>query len=54
MYLGNCLLGASSNKFMATDTEFVGAEVGNPDDDDVEDLQSTVDDSIDSLLGLDS
>ena len=25
-------LGASSGKFMATDTEVVSAEVGNPDD----------------------
>ncbi len=35
-------------------TELVGVEVGNPDDDDVEDLQSTGNDSIDRLLGLDN
>ena len=29
----------SSDKFMATDTELVGAEVGNPDEVDVEDPQ---------------
>ncbi len=42
---------------MATDTELVvGAEVGNPNDVDVEDPQSTGDDSIDRLLvpGLDN
>jgi hypothetical protein len=36
-------------------TEFlVGVADGNSDDDDVKDLQSTGDDSIDRLLGLDN
>ena len=36
-------------------TEFlVGVADGNSDDDDVKDLQSTSDDSIDRLLGLDN
>jgi hypothetical protein len=35
-------------------TELVGVADGNSDDDDVEDLQSTGDDSIDRLLGLDN
>ena len=34
-------------------TELVGAEVGNLDDNDVEDQQSTGDDSTERLLGLD-
>ena len=35
-------------------TELVGAEVGNLDDNDVEDQQSTADDSTERLLGLDN
>ncbi len=35
-------------------TELVGAEVGNPDYNNAEDLQSTGDNSINRLLGLDN